>query len=225
MPPTRVSIPLSTQLPFISARFLKLLLCAGAVALAGCATQPRQMADEGATSRSHPLRDVYLARTQSDPLGAWLKGDDNLAIDYPESSYDSISASPAPKTMAATAMKFLGVKYRYGGDGPRQGFDCSGLVAYAAEKSLGLKLPRTAHDQAQQGISIGRNELRRGDLVFFNTLGRRFSHVGIYLGDHKFVHSPRAGAQIRVDSMDETYWRKRYTGARRIKPQATTAKR
>jgi hypothetical protein len=113
-------------------------------------------------------------------------------------------------------MRFLGVKYRYGGDSPKEGFDCSGLVAYAAEKSLGLKLPRSARDQAQTGTSVDRDELRRGDLVFFNTLGRRYSHVGIYLGDHKFVHAPRTGAAIRVDDMDMAYWRARYNGARRL---------
>jgi hypothetical protein len=118
--------------------------------------------------------------------------------------------------MVSTAMRFLGVKYRFGGDTPKEGFDCSGLVAYAAEKSLGLKLPRSARDQAQAGTSVDRGDLRRGDLVFFNTLGRRYSHVGIYLGDHKFVHAPRSGASIRVDDMDMAYWRSRYNGARRL---------
>lgn len=188
--------------------------------LAGCATQPRQTA-ETSESSNHLLRDSYLSRTESDPLGAWLKNDDSLAINYPDTSDTSDdsqtgASSPVPKTMVSTAMRFLGVKYRFGGDTPKEGFDCSGLVAYAAEKSLGLKLPRSARDQAQTGTSVGRDELRRGDLVFFNTLGRRYSHVGIYLGDHKFVHAPRTGASIRVDDMDMAYWRSRYNGARRL---------
>jgi len=202
------------------ARFVKLALCASAVALAGCATQPRPVAQDNS---NHLLRDSYLLSTQSDPLGAWLGSKDSLAINYPQSG---TAASQAPKTLASTALKFLGVKYRYGGDAPGEGFDCSGLVAYAAEKSLGLKLPRTARRQAQEGISVDRDDLRRGDLVFFNTLGRRFSHVGIYLGNHKFVHAPRTGATIRVESMDVAYWRKRYNGARRLKAQPdTTARR
>jgi cell wall-associated NlpC family hydrolase len=189
------------------------------VALAGCAAQPRKTADADLTS-NHLLRDSYLLSTQSDPLGAWLDNKRSLAIDTPES--ETYGASQAPRTLVSTAMKFLGVKYRYGGDTPGEGFDCSGLVAYAAEKSLGLKLPRRAREQAQQGISVDREELRRGDLVFFNTLGSRFSHVGIYLGDHKFVHAPRTGASIRVDSMDVAYWRKRYNGARRLQAQSDT---
>ena len=190
------------------------------MALAGCATQPQQTADANDTL-DHVLRDNYLARTQSDPLGAWLDDGQSLDVDvnYPTSSSASKLPSPTPgsKTMVSTAMRFLGVKYRFGGDTPKEGFDCSGLVAYAAEKSLGLKLPRSARDQAQEGTSIPRDDLKRGDLVFFNTLGRRYSHVGIYLGDHKFVHAPRTGSAIRVDDMDMAYWRKRYNGARRLK--------
>ena len=206
----------------LTARSLKLLLCIGVMMLAGCAHQPRQTADADLNS-NHLLRDSYLLSTQSDPLGAWINDKRSLAIDYPDA--ESYGASPAPKTLASTALKFLGVKYRYGGDAPTEGFDCSGLVAYAAEKSLGLKLPRQAREQAQQGVSVDQDELRRGDLVFFNTLGRRFSHVGIYLGDHKFVHAPRTGAQIRVESMDIAYWSKRYNGARRLQTQPETARR
>ncbi|MFT0533090.1 C40 family peptidase [Castellaniella hirudinis] len=220
MPPPHAAHARSFS-PISLSRWARLCLCAGLVVLAGCATtQPRQTADAGS---NHLLRDSYLLSTQADPLGAWLDSKDSLALDYPQST--SRHATPAPKTLANTALKFLGVKYRYGGDAPGEGFDCSGLVAYAAEKSLGLKLPRTASGQAQAGISIDRNELRRGDLVFFNTLGRRFSHVGIYLGDKKFVHAPRSGAAIRVESMDIAYWRKRYNGARRLKPQSATAQR
>jgi cell wall-associated NlpC family hydrolase len=213
MPPPHSSTALSAL--FCPPRFFKLLLCTGMMVLAGCATQPRQTADNSDSS-NHLLRDSYLARTQSDPLGAWLKNDDSLAINYPDDDSQPSASSPVPKTMVSTAMRFLGVKYRFGGDTPKEGFDCSGLVAYAAEKSLGLKLPRSARDQAQAGTSVDRDELRRGDLVFFNTLGRRYSHVGIYLGDHKFVHAPRTGSAIRVDDMDMAYWRSRYNGARRL---------
>lgn len=201
---------------------LKWFFCAGIVVLAGCATQPRQSASID-DPPDNTIRDNFLAGTQSDPLGAWLQDDDSLAIDYPASNASTPPSSPLPgKNMVSTAMRFLGVKYRWGGDTPGEGFDCSGLVAYAAEKSLGLKLPRSARDQAHKGISVSRDDLRRGDLVFFNTLGRRNSHVGIYLGDHKFVHAPRTGSAIRVDSMDMAYWRKRYNGARRLKPPANT---
>ncbi len=223
MPPPHSATPPPHCRPHFPSRPLKLLLCAGVVALAGCATQPRQTADAPAATE-HPLRDSFLLTTRSDPLGAWLDTRQSLAIDYPQPDTQA-GTNPAPKSLVSTAMKFLGVKYRYGGDAPGEGFDCSGLVAYAAEKSLGLKLPRTARGQAQEGTSVRRDELRRGDLVFFNTLGRRFSHVGIYLGDHKFVHAPRTGAAVRVESMDIAYWRKRYNGARRLVTQSETASR
>lgn len=220
MPPPHSNPIQQNPLRPLAIRSLKLLLCSGLVALAGCATQGRKTAAADLDS-SHLLRDNYLLSTQSDPLGAWLDNRRSVAIGAPES--ETYGVSRAPKAaVAATAMKFLGVKYRYGGDNPGEGFDCSGLVAYAAEKSLGLKLPRRASDQAQQGISVANNELRRGDLVFFNTLGRRFSHVGIYLGDRKFIHAPRSGASVRVENMDVAYWRKRYNGARRLQARADT---
>ena len=115
-----------------------------------------------------------------------------------------------------SALTLLDTPYRYGGREPSTGFDCSGLVSYVAEKSLGLKLPRQSKDIAKEGTSVNRSELRKGDLVFFNTRGARFSHVGIYLGDDKFVHAPRTGAVVRVESMEVGYWKKRYNGARRL---------
>ena len=198
-------------------------MCASVVLLAGCATQQNNYANPD-SSTLHLLRDSYLSQTQSDPLGAYLAKDDrDISIDYPSSVTDDYGTgySQPPKTIAGTALKFLGTNYRFGGDSPSEGFDCSGLVVYAAKKSLGLKLPRTARGIAHAGESVKRSELRKGDLVFFNTRGHRFSHVGIYLGDHKFLHAPRTGAKVRIESMDVAYWRKRYNGARRLR--ASTA--
>ncbi len=119
--------------------------------------------------------------------------------------------------LAGEALNYLGTRYRFGGTSPSTGFDCSGLVSYVAQQSLGLKLPRNAADIYQKvGMSVARNDLQVGDLVFFNTMGRRYSHVGIYLGDDRFVHSPSAGGKVRIESMDMAYWSKRYNGARRI---------
>jgi len=118
--------------------------------------------------------------------------------------------------LVRAALAQLGVKYRYGGKTPRTGFDCSGLVVYAAEQSLGLKLPHHAATLARIGVSIKRTQLQEGDLVFFNTRGRRFSHMGIYLGENRFVHAPRTGAVVRIERMDTAYWRQRYNGARRL---------
>ena len=155
------------------------------------------------TERSH-----YLAQTQSDPLGAYLANR--------EQSYANSAANKNTSALASTALSVLGIKYRWGGETPDTGFDCSGLVSYAAEKSLGLKLPRLSAEMARLGTSVKRDELKKGDLVFFNTMGRRYSHVGIYLGNSKFVHAPRTGSVVRIESLDVSYWQKRYNGARRL---------
>ena len=114
------------------------------------------------------------------------------------------------------AMGLLGVPYKSGGTSEEKGFDCSGFVRYMYEKSVGLVLPRRAEEQAKVTEEISRSELKPGDLVFFNTLKRTFSHVGIYMGDGKFIHAPRPGKAVRVDDMREAYWQQRFNGARRV---------
>jgi cell wall-associated NlpC family hydrolase len=122
----------------------------------------------------------------------------------------------------ATAMNLIGVKYRRGGTSAGSGFDCSGFTRTVFESSLGFALPRRVDQQAAASglVAIKRDELKPGDLVFFNTLKRTFSHVGIYLGEGKFIHSPRTGGEVRVEDMRFSYWAKRYTGARRADPIA-----
>ena len=127
--------------------------------------------------------------------------------------------------MVLTAMNFLGVPYRRGGNSAEQGFDCSGFTRHVFEASLGLLLPRRADEQATTAglLNIKRNELKPGDLVFFNTLRRTFSHVGIYVGEGRFIHAPRPGGEVRVEDMGTTYWSKRFTGARRADTGADAA--
>lgn len=120
------------------------------------------------------------------------------------------------KEAALFALAFTGVAYRHGGDSPETGMDCSGFVVYVYKQAFDLALPRTAAEIEQAGMSIEVDELQPGDLVFYNTLGRAYSHVGIYLGDARFVHAPRAGAQIRIENMLLPYWTQRFNGARRI---------
>ncbi len=121
------------------------------------------------------------------------------------------------------AMNFLGVPYRRGGNSADEGFDCSGFTRHIFELTLGLVLPRRVDDQASASglVDVARNELRPGDLVFFNTLKRTFSHVGIYIGDGKFIHSPRSGSEVRIEDMRYAYWSQRFTGARRAAAAAT----
>ena len=118
--------------------------------------------------------------------------------------------------IALFALAFTGVDYRYGGSSPEQGMDCSGFVSYVYKEAFDISLPRTSAEIEQAGMPIEVSELLPGDLVFFNTLGAAYSHVGIYLGNNKFIHSPRAGAQIRVENMQLPYWTRRFDGARRI---------
>lgn len=114
------------------------------------------------------------------------------------------------------ALSLVGVGYRRGGESPETGFDCSGLVRHVYRESLGMILPRTSRDISRIGETVHRDELQPGDLVFFNTLRRGFSHVGIYLGEHRFVHAPASGGEVRVEDMRQSYWTRRFNGARRI---------
>ena len=112
--------------------------------------------------------------------------------------------------------ELVGVNYRRGGTNPDNGLDCSGFVQIVFSEAAGLLLPRTASEQSKVGEKVDKTELKAGDLVFFNTMRHAFSHVGIYLGDYRFLHAPRTGGEIRVDDMRQSYWKKNYNGARRV---------
>jgi cell wall-associated NlpC family hydrolase len=128
----------------------------------------------------------------------------------------NIDAGPN-RAFAVEAMKYLGVPYFFGGSSPTEGFDCSGLIQYSAKRSLGLNLPRTTSQQSQFGEKISVDELKAGDIVFFNTTSQPNSHAGIYLGNTFFVHAPSSGGVVRVDSYTNPYWQARINSARRIK--------
>ncbi len=135
----------------------------------------------------------------------------------PLPSTDNTPQAPSRHAEALLqALLALGVDYQYGGQSPTTGFDCSGLVAHVFQQAYGLRLPRNTRGQSRAGMAVGSEELRAGDLVFFNTLNRPYSHVGIYLGDGRFVHAPRSGAQVRVERLEMAYWARRFDGARRI---------
>ncbi|CAA2106358.1 C40 family peptidase [Variovorax paradoxus] len=118
--------------------------------------------------------------------------------------------------LVVTAIGFLGVPYRRGGNTAESGFDCSGFVRAMYNQTVGHMLPRRAEEQAAATEKIDASQLKPGDLVFFNTMRRAFSHVGIYVGEGKFIHSPRTGAQVRVEDMNGSYWQRRFDGARRV---------
>ena len=117
-----------------------------------------------------------------------------------------------------SAMNFLGVRYKLGGNTAETGFDCSGFTRYVFEASLGRVLPHRADEQANapELAKVDKKDLKPGDLVFFDTMRRTFSHVGIYLGDGKFIHSPRTGESVRIEDINISYWARHFTGARRV---------
>jgi cell wall-associated NlpC family hydrolase len=118
------------------------------------------------------------------------------------------------------ALQALGVPYRYGGRSPETGFDCSGLIAHVFERAWGIALPASTAALRKVGTAVKAKELQPGDLVFYNTRNRPYSHVGIYLGEGRFVHAPRSGAHVRVESVETRYWRARFNGGRRLEPPA-----
>ena len=119
-------------------------------------------------------------------------------------------------SLVADALGLIGINYRMGGNTPQSGFDCSGLVRYVFQSAIGLNLPRRAEEISRIGTKVDRQELKPGDLVFYKTLRKTFSHVGIYLGNNRFIHAPSAGGAVRIDDMTQSYWAARFNGARRV---------
>ena len=188
------------------------LAVAAALALCGALVQaaPDIAAD--------PIAKLLADRGLGDP--------DKVPAAVPPSEYEFVNkVRDKASDMVLSAMNFLGVPYRRGGNSADNGFDCSGFTRHVFEMSLGLVLPRRADEQASApGLKkIKREELKPGDLVFFNTLKRTFSHVGIYIGEGKFIHAPRTGGEVRVEDMRYAYWSKRFTGARRAQPLEAAA--
>ncbi|MEO8134322.1 MAG: C40 family peptidase [Betaproteobacteria bacterium] len=120
------------------------------------------------------------------------------------------------REVTESALGLIGVRYKFGGETPDKGLDCSGLVKYVFEHVTGVTLPRRAREQAQVGEQVPIDELQPGDLVFFNTRRASFSHVGIYLGDNQFIHAPHKRSTVAVASIEGRYWKKRFNGARRL---------
>jgi cell wall-associated NlpC family hydrolase len=161
---------------------------------------------------------IFAACAQA---GSTSSGDDMdrfLAEKGLLSRIEQVSQSVGNKAseLVVGAMGALGVPYRLGGNSFEGGFDCSGFVRAMYEQTIGLILPRRAEQQAAATLKIERSELQPGDLVFFNTMRRTFSHVGIYVGDSKFIHSPKPGAEVRIEDMRVAYWNRRFDGARRV---------
>jgi len=146
-------------------------------------------------------------------LGAERPADRSLA-DAARASLASVV--DGTREVALFALSLVGIEYRYGGDTPDRGLDCSGLIRYVFQEVTGVTLPRTAQELSRLGKRVATRDLEPGDLVFFNT--RRFanSHVGIYLGGDRFVHAPSHGGEVGIATFSDRYWQTRYSGARRL---------
>ncbi|BDX21887.1 hypothetical protein TUM22923_12080 [Polynucleobacter sp. TUM22923] len=125
-------------------------------------------------------------------------------------------ASAGTEDISIAAIGLVGVPYRYGGNNPKAGFDCSGLIAYVYNKSANIKLPRTIQEMSSKGKSVDNQAPAPGDLIFFNTTGEKYSHAGIYVGQGRFVHAPSAGGTVRLEYITTPYWAARFTEARRL---------
>ncbi|MFM9882562.1 MAG: C40 family peptidase [Burkholderiales bacterium] len=148
-------------------------------------------------------------------LGMWIIGTlvGGLIASAPHAAHAKATQSSRITTYA---IALIGIPYRFGGVVPESGFDCSGFVAHVFGVAIDLTLPRSSYDMARAGRSVQRAAMVPGDLVFYNTLGKPFSHVGIYLGKGEFVHAPRKGEVVQRAKMDDRYWRAHFNGARRV---------
>jgi len=166
------------------------------VLLAACGTAPQQAARKPAASSD------TAARTYKPPTG------------FPA----FVDHSVGREEISIQAMSLVGVPYRWGGNTPDAGFDCSGLVRYVVDRAASVNLPRTTAEMSGRGEPVEPDEIAAGDLIFFNTTGRAHSHVGIYVGKMRFVNAPSTGGTVRLDYLTNPYWAKRFDGIRRVAP-------
>jgi cell wall-associated NlpC family hydrolase len=166
----------------------------------------------------------YFGTSIADAVDALRAGNIEIAVgdaySHEADSADAVAGNAAEvsdprEDLTHFAMQFVDVRYRLGGRAPSTGFDCSGFVHYVFAQVLGIDLPQNSVGQYEVGKKIARTEMMTGDLVFFKTHGKRISHVGIYLGDGRFIHSPTTGERVRVDNLSSQYWAHRFAGARR----------
>jgi cell wall-associated NlpC family hydrolase len=169
------------------------------------------LADEPLPSTEVPLTSPeanlhFQAETQLNDNEAPLSQDEPLPSNW----------SSRAQEVLLSALSLTGIRYKYGGNNPDTGFDCSGFVRYVFNQAVQLGLPRSALEMSRVGMKVAKKELQPGDLVFFNTMRKTFSHVGIYIGNNRFIHSPSRGGAVKVEDMQLDYWQKRFSGAKRM---------
>lgn len=169
---------------------------------------------------------VFLAACSSTPQKTSRSGGSSASANAwrtrPPGFPNFVDHSIGREEISIQAMSLVGIPYRWGGNTPDSGFDCSGLVKYVFARAARVDLPRTTADMSQRGESIDPDEIAAGDLVFFNTTGRPHSHVGIYVGKLRFVNAPSTGGTVRLDYLTNPYWAKHFDGIRRMAPPKST---
>lgn len=145
----------------------------------------------------------------ADP-GAWVRTQAEGSVGVTAPTSDRL------QNMLIHAISLIGVKYKFGGSSAQSGFDCSGFVRHVFAEAVAVELPRSSYAMGRIGLKVETDDLRAGDLVFYNTLHRAFSHVGIYLGEGRFVHAPSRGKSVEIVDMSDNYWKRRFNGARRL---------
>lgn len=202
-------------------RMLHLLLSALLLASSPCWAANAKSPPAPGRHHFQAARTASNGQDSSEPASA-LSSDGSTP--WPARGLDALVQSlslPLDHPASQKALQMLGSTYKWGGTSAEYGMDCSGYVWRSFKDALNVALPRTAREMAARLQKILPHELRAGDLVFFNTRGSRFSHVGIYLGGAMFAHSPRAGSEARIDNLDHPYWLAAFDGARRA-PIAST---
>ncbi|AOX11516.1 MULTISPECIES: C40 family peptidase [Pseudomonas] len=191
--------------------------------LAAHATNREQRLPNGftgyTTNASVKRAPVKQTALRARPSNTAISRGANVAAMSPKQSSDVLSR----------AVNVLGTPYVWGGSSPKKGFDCSGLVKYAFNDVADVDLPRTSNAMAQgHGVKVAKGDLKPGDLIFFNIKSRRVNHVAIYLGNDRFIHAPRRGKRVSIDTLSKPYWQKHYVVAKRVLPkeqQLSLAKR
>jgi cell wall-associated NlpC family hydrolase len=191
---------------------LRLAALPGALALAARA-QAQPSFQEAPQNGPAPVREAAQNGAGAGEMN--LTSSPELASP-PEQPAAQAPARPGVDELLFKAMSLIGTRYRMGGMSPDTGFDCSGFVSYLYNDVFALRLPRTTYGMVERGTSVARNELQPGDLVFFNTMRRPYTHVGLYVAEDRFVHAPASGGLVRIESLNERYWAQRWNGARRV---------
>ncbi|MBY0379555.1 MAG: C40 family peptidase [Burkholderiales bacterium] len=184
------------------------LLCASCIFKYGVFVNADQISDIVAAHSNQ-----NLATTESQAIPSGIVTTDTV---------DNTKNNDAIGEILIQAMSLMGISYKWGGNTPETGMDCSGFIRYVFKKSMGINLPRTANEMSKVGIRVTTDEMQPGDLIFFNTLhGRRNSHMGMYIGNNQFIQSPRTGQRIQISEYNN-YWRSHTNGVKRIVQEKDT---